>query len=223
MSPFAIAARLWPAARSRLIRSIAYWDILGGRPSRTPCARLAASACRVRCEIRRRSKGAKVASRFATCSPAGVVVWRVQSRAASAQPCCCALASRQARSSSRRERLSSFQATSAFASANSSTRSASWTPGRLSSSAEKSASSTGSGSRQAAAPTRCRDRPPLRLEAGAAVLPVGAHPTTRDAASQLVSSSAPLAAARAHLFSHSTANTRCYTAIGGALPSVGSR
>src|SRR5207247_1227233 len=52
----------------------------------------------------------------------------------------------------------------------------------------------------AAAPTRCRDRPPLRLEAGAAVLPVGAHPTTRDPASQLVSSSAPLAAARAHLF-----------------------
>ena len=30
LSPFAIAARLWPAARSRLIRSIAYWDIVGG-------------------------------------------------------------------------------------------------------------------------------------------------------------------------------------------------
>src|SRR5205807_2287262 len=40
----------------------------------------------------------------------------------------------------------------------------------------------------AAAPTRCRDRPPLRLEAGAAVLPGGAHPTTRAAASQLVAS-----------------------------------
>src|SRR5439155_9004331 len=40
LSLFAIAARLLPALRSRLIRSIAYWDILGGRPSRTPCARL---------------------------------------------------------------------------------------------------------------------------------------------------------------------------------------
>src|SRR5207237_7411582 len=69
----------------------------------------------------------------------------------------------------------------------------------------------------------CRGGPPLLLEAGAPVLPVAAHPTTRDPASQLVSSSAPLAAARAHLFSHSTANTRCYTAIDGALPSLGAR
>jgi hypothetical protein len=35
LSPLAIAARLLPAARSRLIRSITYWDIVGGptRPS----------------------------------------------------------------------------------------------------------------------------------------------------------------------------------------------
>src|SRR5439155_18270077 len=38
----------------------------------------------------------------------------------------------------------------------------------------------------AAAPTRCRARPPLRLEAGAAVLPVAAHATTRAPASHLV-------------------------------------
>jgi hypothetical protein len=44
LSPFAIVARLLPAARSRLIRSIAYWVMVGGRPSRTPCERLTASA-----------------------------------------------------------------------------------------------------------------------------------------------------------------------------------
>src|SRR6266851_1477708 len=56
-SPFAIAARLLPAARSRLIRSIVYGDMVGGRPSRTPCERLMASASLVRCEIERRSQG----------------------------------------------------------------------------------------------------------------------------------------------------------------------
>src|SRR6266536_2359202 len=49
-SPFAIAARLFPAARSRRIRSHAYGDMLGGRPSRTPCARFVASARRMCCE-----------------------------------------------------------------------------------------------------------------------------------------------------------------------------
>jgi hypothetical protein len=57
LSPFAIAARLLPAARSPLIRSIAYGDMVGGRPTRTPCERLTASASRVRCEISRRSNG----------------------------------------------------------------------------------------------------------------------------------------------------------------------
>jgi hypothetical protein len=44
LGPFAIAARLVPAVCSRLIRSIAYWEMVGGRSSRTPCARVAASA-----------------------------------------------------------------------------------------------------------------------------------------------------------------------------------
>jgi hypothetical protein len=44
LGPFAIAARLVPAVRSRLIRSLAYWEMVGGRPSRTPCARVAAGA-----------------------------------------------------------------------------------------------------------------------------------------------------------------------------------
>src|SRR5512133_1786318 len=48
LSRFAIAARLLPAVCSRLIRSIAYGEMVGGRPSRTPCARLAASAALVR-------------------------------------------------------------------------------------------------------------------------------------------------------------------------------
>jgi len=116
LSPFAIAARLLPAARSRPIRSIAYGDIVGGRPSRTPCARLSASACRVRCEISPRSNWAKLASTFTTASPAGVLVSSAQSRATSAQPCFCALATRQASSSSEREGVSSFLARSAFAS-----------------------------------------------------------------------------------------------------------
>src|SRR6266699_389403 len=163
LSPFAIAARLWPAARSRLIGSIAYGDILGGRPSRTPCARLAASACRVRCEIKRRSKGAKVASTFATCSPAGVVVLRVQSRAASAQPCCCALASRQARSSSRRERLVQLPGDERLR------VSELEYPQRLLDAGTPQLVRREVGlldqleQPPAAAPTRCRDRPPLRL------------------------------------------------------------
>src|SRR6266700_1167583 len=40
LSPFAIAVRLLPAARSRRIRSIVYGDMRGGRPSRAPCARV---------------------------------------------------------------------------------------------------------------------------------------------------------------------------------------
>jgi len=62
-----------------------------------------ASASLVRCEIERRSQGAKVASRFALASSAGVVVARAQSRATSAQPCCCAALIRVVRSSSERE------------------------------------------------------------------------------------------------------------------------
>jgi hypothetical protein len=51
-----------------------------------------ASASLVRCEIERRSQGAKVASRVALASSAGVVVAGAQSRATSAQPCFCAVA-----------------------------------------------------------------------------------------------------------------------------------
>ena len=70
-SPFAITARLEPSARSRPIRSIAYGDMLGGRPSRTPCERARASAARVRCEIERRSHWAKVASNGRQRLPGG--------------------------------------------------------------------------------------------------------------------------------------------------------
>jgi len=72
LTPFAIAARLRQAARSRLIRSITHWDICGGRPSRTPCARFTASAAFVRSEIERHSEWAKLASTLALVSAAGV-------------------------------------------------------------------------------------------------------------------------------------------------------
>src|SRR5439155_942938 len=52
-------------------------EVVGGRPSRTPCARLRASASRICCESSRRSKGAKLASRLATGSPAGLLVSRL--------------------------------------------------------------------------------------------------------------------------------------------------
>jgi hypothetical protein len=58
---------------------------VGGRPSRTPLARLTASASFVRCEINLRSNCANVASMFAIASPAGVVVSTARSRATSAQ------------------------------------------------------------------------------------------------------------------------------------------
>ncbi len=74
--------------------------MLGGRPSRTPWARLRASASLVRREISSRSQGANVASRFALASPLGGVGSSAQARAISAKPCSCALASRLASSSS---------------------------------------------------------------------------------------------------------------------------
>src|SRR6266487_425526 len=85
LSPSAIAARLLPAARSCLIRSITYSDICGGRPSRTPCARLSASAAFVRSEIEPRSQGAKVASTLALAAAAVVAGSAAQSSATSAQ------------------------------------------------------------------------------------------------------------------------------------------
>jgi hypothetical protein len=48
-----------------------YWEILGGRPSRTPCERLSARASRVRCEIKRRSNWVKVAEHVCDRLPVG--------------------------------------------------------------------------------------------------------------------------------------------------------
>jgi hypothetical protein len=69
---------------------------LGGVRAGRP-ARAAASAALVRWEISCRSKGAKLASRFAFASSVGVGS-RAQSSATSAQHCCWAVATRPARS-----------------------------------------------------------------------------------------------------------------------------
>ena len=58
-----------PPLRSARIRRASPGAIVGGRPSRTPCARFTAKASRVRWPIRRRSNCAKVASTCAIASP----------------------------------------------------------------------------------------------------------------------------------------------------------
>jgi hypothetical protein len=70
----------------------------------------------VRCEIKRRSSCANVATIDAIASPVGVEVSTLQSSATSAQDCFCAVAISFVKSSKLLERLSSFATTSAFAS-----------------------------------------------------------------------------------------------------------
>ena len=68
----AIAANESPCERRDFIRRITLGETDGGRPIRTPCARLTASASLVRCPISRRSYCANVTITFASISPAGV-------------------------------------------------------------------------------------------------------------------------------------------------------
>jgi hypothetical protein len=102
-----------------------------GRPSFTPCARFTASASRIRCEINRRSRCAKVAITCAMASPPGVEVSTWQSNATSAQFFFWAVAINPVKSIIDLDNRSNFDATRPLASPAFSTSSAARMPGRF--------------------------------------------------------------------------------------------
>ncbi len=130
-SAAAICRRDDPAARIALIRSDTSEVTIRGLPRTTPCERLTAKASLVRSPISRRSNWAKLAMTEAIISPCGVDVSTPRSSATIDQPRLRLRCISAAKSSSERDKRSSFATKSAPASPPSICSIAARSPGRL--------------------------------------------------------------------------------------------